>query len=159
MAIYANRTFTDLLSPPGGWPVRLRPGQTTIIWGVADKTATQVTAKAAASKTATVTLALYNTPATAGGSDNGLVVDLDTDGITILKSYSTSVAITNANTEITLDLPSIESHIAKPYVVRLTVSDVTGDVSDTVIRDAAITDATTQPRVPGFVDVTEMRVL
>lgn len=158
MAIYANSTFTDLLSPPGGWPVRLRAGQDAVIWGVVDKTATQVTAIVAASKSATVALALYNTPATSGGSDNGAVVDLDTDGVTILKSYATSADITNTETTLTLTLPSVADHVAKPYVIKLTVSSIAGDVSDTVIRDAAITDATTQPRVPGYVDVSEMRV-
>lgn len=159
MAIYANRTYTDLLSPPGGWPVRLRVGQDTIVWGVVDKSATQVTAIVSALKSATVTLALYNTPATSGGSDNGLVVDLDTDGVTILKSYKTTTDITNADTTLTLDMPSIEDHVAKPYVVRLEISNVTGDTSDTVARDAAITDVTKQPRITGYVDVAEMRVL
>lgn len=159
MAIYANRTWTNLLSPPSGWPVRLRAGQDTIVWGVVDKTATQVTATVSAFKTATVTLQLFNTPATSGGSDNGAVVDYDSDGITIIKTYVVSSDITNSETTLTLDLPSVSDHVAKAYVVKLSVRNITGDVIDTVIRDAAITDATTQPRINGYIDVSEMRVL
>lgn len=156
MAVWANRTYNGIMSPPSGWPVRLRVGQDTMVWGVVDKTATSVSATVQAFKSATVYLAAYNTPATVGGSDNGLVVDYDTDGVTAKTSYQTVLALDGLETTITLDLPSVDTHTAKPYVIRLWVTDVGGDVADTVARDASITDTTTQPRIPGYVDVSEI---
>jgi len=156
VAIWANRTYNGILSPPLGWPVRLRVGQDTMIWGVVDKTATSISATVQASKSATVYLAAYNTPATVGGADAGLVQDFDDDGVTVTASYQTVLTIGSTETTVTLNLPTIDTHVAKPYVIRLWVSDVAGDSADTVIRDTSITDATTQPRIPGYVDVSEI---
>lgn len=158
MAIWANRTYNGVLSPPLGWPVRLRSGQDTMIWGVVDKTATSVSATVQASKSATVYLAVYNTPATSGGADNGLVQDFDADGVTVKTSYQTVATLGSTETTVTLTLPSVSTHVAKPYVIRLWVTDIAGDSADTVARDASITDTTTQPRIPGYVDVSQIVV-
>lgn len=158
MAIFANRTMTNVLSPPHGWPVRLSVGQDTVIWCLVDKTITTITATAAALKTATLKMALFNAPATAGSGDGTLVVDYDTDGVTVLTSYSASLNLGTIETSLALNVPDISTHVAKAFVVKLWVESITGDASDTIIRDTGITDATLQPRVPGYVDITGMTV-
>ncbi len=91
------------------------------------------------------------------GSGETVVVDRDTDG-EITATYQVSAAVDSSETTLVLDFPDTELKPPRAYLVKLWVTEITGETFDDTIRLSSITDETTQPKIGGYVDVVSMSV-
>lgn len=155
MAIRANRNISNWLVPPLGYPVTLSPNREVELNGVIPKGVTSVTVSAYASKTATLHLALHDTPATSTLplADGAILsyTNPDTGEVSYAKS---EVALDSTEIESTISVPEWET-VLTPYLFRCWVSDVTGDTLDETVRKSGVAEED-QPYLPGYVTITKV---
>ena len=138
--INLNLAWNGYLVPPTGFPFRLTPQIDNTMTGVLPNWATQVDAVLSADAgTVDAHAAIYSSPTTTQplGSDGALVEQVDLTGI--------------GASEQTLTLAIPAPLVPTVYVFRIWIDNQTGNIPETIARDASVTDVTKQPYPPAGV--------
>ncbi len=146
--INCNLTSNGYFAPPGGYPFRLSVGQDTAT-GFIPKGITTVQATVKPNYVADLHLAIYTAPTAAGGDDGALVLQVD------------ALATTTLGATLTLTVPASTSLVPvapAEYIVRLWYDNALGGTADTIARDTAVTDTSTQALIPFGVAVSSFTV-
>lgn len=91
------------------------------------------------------------------GSSQTAVVDRDDNG-DIVKTYSANASITSIESDISVTFPITDERPPRSYLLRLWVSDITGDTFDDIFRSSAVTSVTAEPKIVGHVLINSMRI-